>query len=204
MSFMRESLTFLYSLGLFDVILPFLLIFVLSFAVLERTKVLGTFKIGKDEYSKKNLDALAAFSLAFIVVGSAKIVSFIVSFASYMMLILVILSLLIILNASFYGYASDDEFKIEAVHKKIMFWLVLLSVIVILFLSINFSSLLQNPNVVLIKNAMSGIHIDEATLMNILYSAFSFGIIGFFLWLILKEPTVSSVKKDSSSHKKKN
>ncbi len=192
-------MTFMYSVGMFDVILPFLLIFVLSFAVLERTKILGTIKIGGEVYPKKNLDALAAFSLAFIVVGSAKLVSFIVSFAATMMVILVIISLLVILNASFYGYTENgDEFKFSDLHKKIMFWTILLSIVIVSFMLIPFQAFLQNPNVQLIRQSFSGMsfHVSSQTLADIGYSIFTFGFIIVALWLILRDQTPKPKKKE--------
>ena len=38
----REVIEFFDSIGLFDVVLPFLLVFTIVFAILEKTKVLGT------------------------------------------------------------------------------------------------------------------------------------------------------------------
>ena len=73
----REVLEFFERLGIYDVILPFLLVFTLVFAIFERTKVLGTEKLDGEETSKKNLNAMTSFVIAFLVVASAQMVSII-------------------------------------------------------------------------------------------------------------------------------
>ena len=69
MSVFRESIEFLAKLGVYDVVLPFLLVFTIVFAILDKTKMLGVEK-GKDdrEYTKKNLNAMIAFVMGFFVV----------------------------------------------------------------------------------------------------------------------------------------
>ena len=57
------TIDFLGRLGVYDVLLPFLLVFTLVFAFLEKTKVLGV-EIVKDKagnehtYTRKNLNAI--------------------------------------------------------------------------------------------------------------------------------------------------
>ena len=78
MSVFRESLVFFDQVGLYDVVLPFLLVFTLVFGVLEKSKIFGTEKTadGKNgPYSRKNLNAMVAFCTAFFVVASAQLVS---------------------------------------------------------------------------------------------------------------------------------
>ena len=49
MSVFGDSINFLVKLGVYDIILPFLLVFVLVFALLEKTKILGTDKVKNKE-----------------------------------------------------------------------------------------------------------------------------------------------------------
>lgn len=53
-SIMHDVLGFLDTIGMFDVILPFLLIYVIVFALLERTMILGYDKIDKMLVPKKS------------------------------------------------------------------------------------------------------------------------------------------------------
>ena len=73
-----NTIGFLATLGVYDVVLPFLSVFVLMFAFLEKTKVLGVevIKSGDKEiaYSRKNLNAIVAFTSAFFVIASSELV----------------------------------------------------------------------------------------------------------------------------------
>jgi len=64
-SMLAESLQFLSRLGVFDVILPFLLVFTIVYAILEKTKVLGTEKVGGKVASRKNLNSMVSFVIGF-------------------------------------------------------------------------------------------------------------------------------------------
>ena len=70
-----RAIEFFREFGLFDIVLPFLLIFAIVFAVLEKTRILGVNKVGDEEIPNKNLNAMVAFVLAMIVVAAANIVS---------------------------------------------------------------------------------------------------------------------------------
>ena len=72
----RNIIDFFDKLGLFDVVLPFLLAFAIVFAIFEKTKVLGTDVIEGQVYTKKNLNAIVAFSIAFFVTNKRDISSF--------------------------------------------------------------------------------------------------------------------------------
>ena len=75
---MEEVLHFLEGIGLFTVVLPFLLIYVMVFALLERTRIFGVekVKVGDSEqtFSRKNLNAIFAFTIAFFAIMSARVV----------------------------------------------------------------------------------------------------------------------------------
>ena len=74
MSVLSDALDFLREFGIFDVILPFLLVFAVVFGILEKTRIFGEETIGKVTYSRKNLNALVAFVLAMLVVAARKVV----------------------------------------------------------------------------------------------------------------------------------
>ena len=71
-----KAVEFLRDFGLFDVILPFLLVFTITYAVLEKTRVLGTIKVhGSDDIiPNKNLNSMVSFVVALLVVATANIV----------------------------------------------------------------------------------------------------------------------------------
>ncbi len=98
----REILSFFDRLGVYDVILPFLLVFTIVFAILEKTKVFGVEKVDSKEYTKKNLNAMVAFCIAFFVVASARLVETITEVSSNMVLLLMLSVFFLILVGSFF------------------------------------------------------------------------------------------------------
>ncbi len=71
-STLQQSIEFLKDFGMFDVVLPFLLVFAIVFAVLEKTMILG--KEG-NAGTKKNLNAIVALVMALITVATNQVVS---------------------------------------------------------------------------------------------------------------------------------
>jgi len=53
----RGVVDFFGEIGLFDVVLPFLLVFTVVFAILEKTKVFGIEEIEGKKYTRKNLNS---------------------------------------------------------------------------------------------------------------------------------------------------
>jgi len=98
----REIIEFFNSIGVFDVVLPFLLVFTIVFALLERTKVFGYEKIEGKEYTKKNLNSVAAFAIAFPVVASSNLVEIITDVSSQFVVLLFGIVLFLLLVGSFF------------------------------------------------------------------------------------------------------
>ena len=98
----RQVLNFFDSIGLFYVVLPFLLVFTIVFVILEKTKVLGTEDIEGKRYTKKNLNAIAAFVMAFLVVASSELVEIITTVSSQAVIVLFLSVLFLLLVGSFY------------------------------------------------------------------------------------------------------
>ena len=99
MSVVGNALDFMREFGIFDVILPFLLVFAVVFGILEKTRILGEEKIGKEMYPRKNLNAIVAFVMAMLVVAATKIVGVInVALPKISLLIIVALSFLLMIG----------------------------------------------------------------------------------------------------------
>lgn len=106
-----QVILFFDRLGIYDVVLPFLLTFTIMFAILERTRVLGIEKVDDVELTKKNLNAMVAFVIAFLVVASSRMVAIINdAMPNIVMLVLVSISFLM-LAYTFYG--ENDELKLS-------------------------------------------------------------------------------------------
>lgn len=97
----RDVIIFFEEIGLYDVVLPFLLVFTIVFAILEKTRVFGTETINGKEYPKKNLNAVTAFVMAFFVIASSKLVEIITTVSSYTVILLMLSILFLLLVGSF-------------------------------------------------------------------------------------------------------
>ncbi len=102
-----NAIQFLDKLGVYNVVLPFLLVFTIVFAILEKTRILGT--EGK-EGTKKNLNAIAAFVIAFLVVASTSLVAAINQIMANVVLIVVLMVSFLMLVGIMYG---TGEFNLK-------------------------------------------------------------------------------------------
>ncbi len=110
-SVFRGTLDFFGRLGIYDVILPFLLVFTIVFAILEKTKIFGVEELAdKKKYPKKNLDAMVAFVIAFFVVASSKLVEIITQVSSQVVIFLLLSILFLILVGSFHKEEEEGFF----------------------------------------------------------------------------------------------
>jgi len=107
----RTAIVFLEKLGIYDVVLPFLLSFTIVFAILEKTTVLGTEDIDGKKYTKKNLNAMVAFVLAFLVVLSSQIVSLINEAMAHIVILIFISVFFMMLVGSFHKEGEDFWLK---------------------------------------------------------------------------------------------
>jgi hypothetical protein len=106
----RNAIVFLNDIGLYDVVLPFLLVFTLVFAILEKTKILGIGEIDGEKTTKKNLNAMTAFICAFLVIASTQLVGVINEIIANVVLLLVLSVCFLLLVGSFHG---DGEFTLK-------------------------------------------------------------------------------------------
>ncbi len=92
MAVLEDAIRFLDQLGAWDVALPFILVFTLVYAVLEKTKVFGT-EGGKP---KHRINALVAFVIAFFVLIAVDVLNVINIIAQYLVFALVAIMMLAI------------------------------------------------------------------------------------------------------------
>ncbi|MAG60337.1 hypothetical protein CL619_00980 [archaeon] len=106
----RNAITFLNDIGLYDVVLPFLLVFTLVFAILEKTKLLGIGELEGEKVTKKNLNAMTAFICAFLVIASTQLVGVINEIVANVVLLLILSVCFMLLVGSFHG---EGEFTLK-------------------------------------------------------------------------------------------
>lgn len=102
---LQNAVEFLVRFGFFDVVLPFLLVFTIVFAILEKTKILGT----DDGKPKKNINSMVAFTIALFVIAAKQIVVAIQASLPLVFLVLLVLICFMLLVGAFVG--GDKEFN---------------------------------------------------------------------------------------------
>ena len=119
---------FFIKLGIYDIILPFLLVFTIVFAIFEKTRILGT----EDGMTKKNLNAMVAFVIAFLVIASSQLVAIInKSLANIVLLLIIIISFMLLIGSFF----SEKEEVILKGGWRTFFMVVVLIGVVLIFLN---------------------------------------------------------------------
>lgn len=132
-SVFRGVIGFLDKIGVYDVILPFLLVFTIVFAILEKTKILGTEKVGDKTLTKKNLNSMVAFVVAFLVIASTQLVSVVSEVMANVVLLLILAVCFLMLVGVFFG---SQEFTLEKYPGWIKFFMILMFLgIVVIFLN---------------------------------------------------------------------
>jgi len=123
----RQVIEFFDKIGLFDVVLPFLLVFTIVFAILEKTKVLGTEEIEGKKYTKKNLNAIASFVIAFLVIASSQLVEIITRVSANAVVVLFLSVLFLLLVGSF--FKEGEPIFLEGGWKVVFMIIVFLAII---------------------------------------------------------------------------
>ncbi|MBC8500850.1 MAG: hypothetical protein ISS25_02230 [Nanoarchaeota archaeon] len=125
------TIAFLNEIGVYDVILPFLLVFTIVFAILEKTKIFGVEKVGDQEVTRKNMNAMTAFVLAFFVIASSKLVALINTVASQAFLLVLLVILFLMLAGVL---QKEGEYELMGGWKK-FFMAVVFIILVLIFLN---------------------------------------------------------------------
>ena len=99
-------------IGVFDVLLPFILVTTVVYALLQRTKILGKTKAGD---AKKNINILTSILLAFFVVATAHVTQTITRIAQFMALAAVILVVVVMI----FGFSGA---KLEEMQNRWLLW----------------------------------------------------------------------------------
>ncbi|MBN2459311.1 hypothetical protein JXB28_03415 [Candidatus Woesearchaeota archaeon] len=124
-----NAIGFMGELGVYDVVLPFLMIFTLVFAILEKTKIYGTEKIGGQEYTRKNLNGMTAFVMAFFVVASTRLVAVINEVLASTVLLLLLSVCFLLLAGSF--HSGKEEFFLKGGWNKLFMFIMFIGIVLI-------------------------------------------------------------------------
>jgi hypothetical membrane protein len=119
-------------IGVYDIVLPFLFVFTIVFAILEKTRIFGMEKVGDVEVTKKNINAMVALIIAFLVVASTRLVSLINEVLANVVLLLILSICFLILVGSFHG---DKPYSLENTKWASFFMVLMFIGLVIIFLN---------------------------------------------------------------------
>ena len=139
-STLQNAITFFRDFGLFDVVLPFLLVFAIMYALLEKTRILGFDKDAKgNEIPKHALNSTVSFVVAMLVVATNKVVTAINTALPNVVLLLVSFVSFLLLVGMFYKEGAFD-FATQHTGWKLGFMITILAFIVLFFAdAINYS-----------------------------------------------------------------
>ena len=129
-SVFRGTIGFFETLGVYDVVLPFLLIFTLVFAMLEKTKIYGQENIGGKDYTRKNLNAMTAFVAAFFIIASTQLVAIVNTVVAHTVLLLLLSICFLLLAGSFHS-GKEEFFLKDKMWTTIFMWIMFVGIILI-------------------------------------------------------------------------
>jgi hypothetical protein len=125
----RTGIEFLDRLGVYEVLLPFLLIFTLVFAILEKTRIFGTEDLAGQQVSKKNLNSMFAFVTAFLVVASTNLVRAVNEAVANMTILLLLGFSFLLLVGVF--HTGNKELELNKTYKNIFTVLMFVGIMLI-------------------------------------------------------------------------
>jgi len=154
----QEVFQWLVDIGLVDVVLPFILVFTLTFAVLQKTKVLGE----EDKKPKRKLNTMVAFVMGFFAVLATNLLNVINVLMAYMVLLLIVgLLLALILGLSGAEGGHTNRFFI--------------AIMIILFALFLFYGL-----------ARAGVIDEQRFFSSILWPVIAIGAVALILYFVLR------------------
>lgn len=123
------AVQFLDDFGFFNVVLPFIFVFAIVFAILEKTLILGKEVRGENKDApRSSINAMVSFAVALFVVGATNVVAVIKESLPMVVLVLVAIISFMLLAGSFMA----GEFNFEDKPRWKAFLLILMFIAVIL------------------------------------------------------------------------
>jgi hypothetical protein len=177
----RGILQFFEKIGVYDVVLPFLLVFSIVFAILEKTKVLGVEKVEGKDYTKKNLNSMVAFVVSFLVIASSRLVEIITAVSSQVVVLLMASILFLLLVGSF--FKEGDGAFLQGGWKTGFMWIMFIGLLLIFL------------------NALGWLDdfwgwISQGTGGNAVGSIVLLIIVILFMWFVVRSPEQKPAKKE--------
>lgn len=166
-------------IGIYDVVLPFILVFAIVYAILEKSRILGMVKQGDKQYTNKNVNSLVAFVISFFVIASAQLVEIIAQVSSQVVILLLLSVFFLLLIGSF--MATEKEVALEGPLQTFFIGLMLVGIFLIFL------------NAIKTKSGVSWLefgyqylrtNITSAEVASVIFIIF---IIGYMAWLTMED-----------------
>ena len=185
----RAVIEFFDKIGIYDVVLPFLLVFTIVFAIFEKTKVLGMEEVEGKTYTKKNLNAMVAFVISFMVVASSKLVELITAVSSQMVVLLFLCVFFLLLVGSFY---KEGEGVFLEGGWKLLFMIIMFIGIVAIFLQ----AIKMDSGEGFLEHGWKYVveHFESTAVASIILLI----VIIIFMYYIIREPKTVTKKEEKS------
>jgi len=194
-SVFRGIIEFFGVIGIFDVVLPFILVFTVVFAILEKTKVFGTERwvtsageqVGT-AMPKKNLNAMVAFVMGFLVVASTQLVAIVNEALANVVVLLLVSVCFLLLIGSF--YKETEDVYLSGTWRKLFMVIMFVGVILIFLQAIKLDGGISWLEYIY---GMIAFNFNSTVVASIIL----LGIVIFFIWLITKDRGMKeAAKKD--------
>ena len=163
-----DAIEFMKSFGIFDVVLPFLLVFTVIFGVLEKTKIFGK----EGDSSRKNINAMVAFTIGFFVIAATQVVYVIQTALPYIMLLLVLIITFMILYGSTLSEGEINVWDHFEKHKGIFAFGLFISIIAIVLGAMDMLGGLVN-------------WFYQYVTAPVMYTVFLLLVVAIFMWIVV-------------------
>ena len=127
------AVRFLDEFGFFSVVLPFIFVFAIVFAILEKTMILGKEKVKDEDKPRTSINAMVAFAVGLFVVAATNVVTIIRESLPMVVLVLVFIISFMLLVGSFIG-TGEFSFAESSFWK---YFLTILMFIAVIFIFLN-------------------------------------------------------------------
>lgn len=182
-SVFREVLIFFDTIGIYDVVLPFLLVFTIVFAIFEKTKVFGTEEWEGKKMTRKNLNSMVSFVIAFMVIASSILVELIIQVSSHVV-ILLLLSVFFLLLIGSFQKEGDGVFLEKGPWRTTFIWIMFIGIVAIFLYAIKTED--GTPWLEWFFSFLTGNFTSSAVASIILIALFIFS-----MWFVVRDPKPS-------------
>ena len=176
----REMVDWLKDMGFFDIVLPFLLVYAICYAVLEKSRIFYINKGGEEDKSLKNISMIVSFVFGLFAVASLQFISFAQNFIVYSSMVLIFFVGILIVLGLIFGdswimfFKKGEDWNMKVIY--FFFGILAFFMIVFAFFSLGFDN-----------NLSDFLEDRDFDISYNFFSIFIIVIIGLIIYMISKE-----------------